>query len=507
MPDLKKIFLHSLVLVLWFVGAVAALASDYEPYVSRTEIPDALVYLPAPPDSSQVATNGDFARWLWGRAQRNTPRGEQASWETKYGMVRMCTIYSDVLGIDITEDDTPAIYRLMARAGATGAISVSAMKHAYYRRRPYLVMNDSLWGQYDSYSELNTNSSYPSSHTSFGWGTALALAEMAPHMQDTILRRGYEYGISRVIVGAHWQSDVDAAMLCSSTAISRARCTDDYASDMVAARAEYMSLKGLTDDDIKAGFPEIVKIIDTPPLEYDNLLIGDICKYWETKALRYTPRGVLANEDISTDDNYIINMFADCSPVVTISPTETPDIAAFISIVKLVLSSHCTNLKKCVYRKRPFFRYNETPPPGSELWELYSESSYPSRHGMIGWGVALALTEVMPDCQDSILKRGLEYGDSRVIIGRCYASDVQAARVMAACDLGKLHNENFFNIFLEKARQEYARKKEEAGIETIITQSALNPDAWYSISGIILPDQPTTPGIYIHGGMKLMIGN
>ena len=162
MPDLKKIFLHSLVLGLWFVGAVAALASDYEPYVSRTEIPDALVYLPAPPDSSQVATNGDYARWLWGRAQRNTPRGEQASWETKYGMVRMCTIYSDVLGIDITEDDTPAIYRLMARAGATGALSVSAMKHAYYRRRPYLVMNDSLWGQYDSYSELNTNSSYPS---------------------------------------------------------------------------------------------------------------------------------------------------------------------------------------------------------------------------------------------------------------------------------------------------------------------------------------------------------
>ena len=126
MPDLKKIFSHSLVLVLWCVGVVAALASDYEPYVSRTEIPDALVYLPAPPDSSQVATNGDYARWLWGRAQRNTPRGEQASWETKYGMVRMCTIYSDVLGIDITEDDTPAIYRLMARAGATGALSVSA---------------------------------------------------------------------------------------------------------------------------------------------------------------------------------------------------------------------------------------------------------------------------------------------------------------------------------------------------------------------------------------------
>ena len=255
-----------MVLLFLLAGALtSSAASPLDSYVGDVATPAQLALLEEPLDTASATFAGDMTWWVWGKTLRNTPRGEQASWESKYGIVRMCTIYSDVLGINISEETTPAIYKLMLRAGNTGANAVVRMKSQYFRKRPFLLMNEPVWGQYDSHDNLETNSSYPSSHTSFAWGTALALAEMAPHMQDTILNRGYEYGISRVIVVAHWQSDVDAAMLCSSAAIARAHAKPDFAADMIAAREEYADLKRLTLTEVTtANSPQANKIIPAP---------------------------------------------------------------------------------------------------------------------------------------------------------------------------------------------------------------------------------------------------
>ena len=51
--------------------------------------------------------------------------------------------------------------------------------------------------------------------------SALLLSEINPDRADTIMARGYMYGESRVIVGAHWQSDVDAGRLVASVAYAK----------------------------------------------------------------------------------------------------------------------------------------------------------------------------------------------------------------------------------------------------------------------------------------------
>ncbi len=484
--------------------ASSAHASRGSLYLQDNEMPDELVYLPLPPDSAAVATNGDYAWWIWGKTMRYTPRGEQASWESKYGMVRMCTIYSDVLGIDISEKSTPAIYRLMSKAGDTGASSVVKMKVALFRKRPFTLMNEQTWGMFDG-QDLGKSSAYPSSHTAFGWGTALAIAEMAPHMQDTILRRGYEYGMSRVIVGAHWKSDVDAAMTCASAAIARSHANADYQTDLAAARAEYMQLKGLTESDLNASFPVITKILDPPPTIDDNTFVGDLFTMWQAKEVRPTERGEQAKADYSINDDYLVSMFAQCSPVVTISESETPHIVMLIKTLKLSLSSQATIVKSKVPRKRPFAQLNEPAPYSGEDWPAWGESSYPSRRALLGWGIALALTEVMPDCQNEILKRGLEYGDSRIILGSNYASDVVAARVMAACDLAKMHNETLFQTLFDNAKKEYQQKKDDSNIDIILATSLQDDTLWYSLKGEIYHIKPTAPGIYINGGKKVVI--
>jgi acid phosphatase (class A) len=438
-----------------FLAVSSAVASSDDNYLLVNEIPNPLAYLPPAPDSSHIMRNGDFARWTWGKAMRDTPRGEVANRDSKFGIVRMCEIYSGLLGIDISEENTPAIYRLMLRSGETGASGVSTMKNTYFRKRPFLVFNEPVWGQFDSYENLSTNSSYPSSHTSFAWGTTLALAEMAPHLQDTILGRGYEYGISRVIVGAHWQSDVDAAFLCASAAMARAHATDEYVADLAAARDEYLSLKGLSEGDISSSTaPSALKILEAPALNDSYFFYGEVAPYWQAKAERDTERGIQAVADANLGDDAIISGFASCTSV-PLSNATTPHIASLIKTVKLMLGLHATVMKNYWYRNRPYVEMgDDTSVPGDEA-EYYNDSSYPSGHAVIGWGLALVLAEVMPDCQDAILKRGYDFGWSRVITGYHYPGDVQAGRVMAACVLAKIHNEPLFKNLLQAAKAEY----------------------------------------------------
>ena len=74
-----------------------------------------------------------------------------------------------------------------------------------------------------------------------GWGIALVLAEINPARQDQILKRGYEYGESRVIVGFHYQSDVDHARILTSALINRLNVNDDFIEQLKKAKAEFLS--------------------------------------------------------------------------------------------------------------------------------------------------------------------------------------------------------------------------------------------------------------------------
>jgi acid phosphatase (class A) len=50
----------------------------------------------------------DFQQWIWGKSVRNTERGRQASWESLWGTVRMCTVFGEALGITISTQNSPS---------------------------------------------------------------------------------------------------------------------------------------------------------------------------------------------------------------------------------------------------------------------------------------------------------------------------------------------------------------------------------------------------------------
>ncbi|HAC6544645.1 TPA_asm: non-specific acid phosphatase, partial [Salmonella enterica subsp. salamae serovar 48:d:z6] len=68
---------------------------------------------------------------------------------------------------------------------------------------------------------LRKDGSYPSGHTAYGTLLALVLSQARPERAQELARRGWEFGQSRVICGAHWQSDVDAGRYVGAVEFAR----------------------------------------------------------------------------------------------------------------------------------------------------------------------------------------------------------------------------------------------------------------------------------------------
>ena len=83
--------------------------------------------------------------------------------------------------------------------------------------------------------------------------------------------------------------------------------------------------------------------------------------------------------------------------------------------------------------------------------------SYPTGHGAAGWAWALTLAELAPARADAILQRGRDFGESRIICGYHFPSDIDAARLIAAGVIARLHAEPAFRRDLDAARRELAR--------------------------------------------------
>lgn len=217
-------------------------AMGQDPLISKERMPNAVYFLPAPPDTTSAAFAFDKAQYRWGLEQRkDSARCAIAVSDAEWSVACMCRIYSDPLGLTISKEATPAIYEMLSVGVMTADQVGKQPKEHYMRTRPYVFFGEPTIVPGDE-EELSHNGSYPSGHTILGWSAALLLTELAPEHADAILAVGYRYGQSRVIAGFHWQSDVDAGRLCASAAVARMHADERFLKLMQKAREEYMEL-------------------------------------------------------------------------------------------------------------------------------------------------------------------------------------------------------------------------------------------------------------------------
>ena len=89
---------------------------------------------------------------------------------------------------------------------------------------------------------LRKDGSYPSGHTSIGWGWALLLCELFPEQTDALLKRGWEFGQSGIICNAHWQSDVNKGRIMGAAAVARLHADPGFLKDLEAAKKEIQTI-------------------------------------------------------------------------------------------------------------------------------------------------------------------------------------------------------------------------------------------------------------------------
>ena len=231
--------------VLLFAVILLASCATVRPqkYFTMDEMPDLVKCLPAPPAPGTPEFRYDSLRYFWGREQRKDPvRAAIADRDAGWQIDTVIAVFSEPFGMKLSPDGTPEIWHLLY-SGIKTMEQIRVRPKAYFhRQRPFEYFNDhvlTLWEE----EELRGEGSYPSGHTIRGWAMALMLAEINPDAAEALFAKGWEYGESRVIVGAHWQSDVDASRAAASIAYAKAQTSKAFRRQVARARAEYLRLK------------------------------------------------------------------------------------------------------------------------------------------------------------------------------------------------------------------------------------------------------------------------
>jgi acid phosphatase (class A) len=126
-----------------------------------------------------------------------------------------------------------------------------------------------------------------------------------------------------------------------------------------------------------------------------------------------------------------------------------PEIAALIDYAAVQLNQASADSKATFMRPRP---YVSDPSLRLCTTEAPQNTSYPSGHAGWGWLSARIIAQIETKQAAAILARGRDYGDSRVICGVHYPSDVEAGRALGEVVFKALERDEQYQRLLAAAR-------------------------------------------------------
>ena len=203
--------------------------------------------------------------------------------------------------------------------------------------------------------------------------------------------------------------------------------------------------------------PNALNFYPAPPETTSVQFMYDISQYMWGKAMRAdSARAALAIAQSTHNIEDMVKMFSEPFGM-EISVTKTPAIMNVIERGIATLRQVGRVPKKHYMRRRPFDRFNEPTLVPKDEETLRKNGSYPSGHTILAWSMAMMLVEINPAAQDALLKYAYEWGQSRVIAGFHWQSDVDASKVLVSAAFASLHNDETFLADMKKARAEFKK--------------------------------------------------
>ncbi len=204
--------------------------------------------------------------------------------------------------------------------------------------------------------------------------------------------------------------------------------------------------------------PDSLSILPPPPGAGSLAEQEDKRVFADTRKLEGTDRWTLAARDAV---NYLGAY--DCALGVTLDLSKTPHLRNLLSRMGADASVETNKTKDYYKRPRPFVGGAEHICREDQRAGLTKSPAYPSGHSTFGWSVGLVLSELAPDKATALLMRARSFGESRVVCGVHYVSDIEEGRTNGAGLVAALHADPEFRADMDAARKELADLRKSGG--------------------------------------------
>ena len=203
----------------------------------------------------------------------------------------------------------------------------------------------------------------------------------------------------------------------------------------------------------KSEIPQFEYYLPAPPDHCSSSFAADSLAYEMGKSIRETERGYQAVADADVSPSALVRRMAESSGL----DLSSLPLTSLTSLIELTINDAyqgISDAKRHYQRKRPFVYFGEPTSIPHEEESHRRTFSYPSAHSAMAWAAALVMAELFPSCQNEILKAGYDYGQSRVITGYHYQSDVDAARLAALAVVARLHADKAFRQSMKRVKRD-----------------------------------------------------
>ena len=220
----------------------------------------------------------------------------------------------------------------------------------------------------------------------------------------------------------------------------------------------------------KAELPDMTKILPPFPEFESARFVSDQSQHLWGKLMRQDEaRAAQAQRDAVYSMQTVID---EMGPLfgLEITKEDTPEIYTILQDVCASCDSIYSGAKAAFNRQRPYAYYNEGTLIPEKEEKHRNEGSYPSGHTVFFWTSALLLADINQsnEAMEALLARGYEFGQSRVIAGYHWQSDVDAGRMAGSVLYQLIRSHERFIGQLANARAEFAEK---TGSATRITDA------------------------------------
>lgn len=212
-----------------------------EGYLTEAEMPNSLLLLSPPPEQNSSLFELDLERAKNALESKDNERFLQAARDADLSFPFAVKSFEPIIGISISESKTPKLYILMRRVMTDAGLSTYAAKNHYKRERPFMVNNQKTCTP-DQENILYKVGSFPSGHAAVGWAWSLVLIKLFPEKEKEILERGHDFGESRVICNAHWDSDVKMGRVMGQAAVDCLWGNSNFLADWDGVKKEIQQI-------------------------------------------------------------------------------------------------------------------------------------------------------------------------------------------------------------------------------------------------------------------------